>query len=109
MSPTREPWPRRGGYGAGPARPRRALQSIRPLAIEAPRGPESAGLVPAEVRGGISGRRVLVAGAGGSIGSEVIPQIAGLGPAAPTVRERATTTGWHAMQFAAARIAPDSR
>ena len=65
-----------------------AVKQIRPLAIEdlLPRSPIS--LNVDDVRQLVRGKRVLVTGAGGSIGSELCRQIAALAPASLVLFER---------------------
>ena len=65
-----------------------AVKQIRPLAIEdlLPRSPIS--LNVEDVRRLVRGKRVLVTGAGGSIGSELCRQIAALAPASLVLFER---------------------
>ncbi|MGB0681379.1 MAG: polysaccharide biosynthesis protein [Magnetovibrionaceae bacterium] len=54
---------------------------IRPIAVEDLLGRPQAALDRDRIRTLIKGRRVLVTGAGGSIGSELVRQVAALGPA----------------------------
>lgn len=58
---------------------------IRPIAIEDLLGRPQAVLDGEAISGLVAGRRVLVTGAGGTIGSELTRQIAGLGPSSLTV------------------------
>ncbi len=58
---------------------------IRPIAIEDLLNRPQAVLDHAAMRDFIAGRRVLITGAGGSIGSELVRQIAGYGPARLTL------------------------
>lgn len=57
-----------------------SLRDVRDLGIEDLLGREQVQLDPAPVRALIDGRRVLVTGAGGSIGSVIARQVAALGP-----------------------------
>ncbi len=57
-----------------------SLRDVRDLGIEDLLGREQVTLDPAPVRDLIHGRRVLVTGAGGSIGSVIARQVAALGP-----------------------------
>ena len=58
-----------------------SIQELRPVAIEDLLGRESVTLDWDGIRTGLAGRRILVTGAGGSIGSELCRQIARIGPA----------------------------
>jgi O-antigen biosynthesis protein WbqV len=60
---------------------------VRPIAIEDLLGRAQSTLDRGAMAGLIAGRRVLVTGAGGSIGSELVRQIAALGPATMTLVE----------------------
>ena len=65
-----------------------AIHQIRPLAIEDLLQRPSVGLTPEPVSRLIEGKRVLVTGAGGSIGSELCRQIIGFKPNALVLYER---------------------
>ena len=65
-----------------------AIEQIRKLAIEDLLSRPAVGLDPAPVQNLIAGRRVMVTGAGGSIGSELCRQIASLGPETLLLFER---------------------
>src|SRR5690606_36767934 len=65
-----------------------AITGIRSLAIEDLLERAPVGLDDTAVRSLLTGRRVLVTGAGGSIGSELCAQIARLSPAALVLYER---------------------
>jgi FlaA1/EpsC-like NDP-sugar epimerase len=64
------------------------VQQIRNLAVEDLLARPAVGLDPAPVKRLIAGRRVMVTGAGGSIGSELCRQIASLRPASLVMFER---------------------
>jgi O-antigen biosynthesis protein WbqV len=55
---------------------------LHPISVEDLLGRSQIVLDPAPVRSLISGKRVLVTGAGGSIGSEIVRQVCSIGPAA---------------------------
>lgn len=61
------------------------LHQLRPVAIEDLLGREPVTLDWSSIRQGLAGRRILVSGAGGSIGSELCRQLAGIGPAMLTL------------------------
>jgi len=69
-------------------RGRVAVEQIRKLAIEDLLARPPVGLDPAPVRALVAGHRVIVTGAGGSIGSEICRQIAAFGPASLLLFER---------------------
>lgn len=60
----------------------REVNELRPFSVEDLLGRAQIVLDPAPVRALIAGRRVLVTGAGGSIGSEIVRQVCAIGPAA---------------------------
>ncbi|MEI6412951.1 MAG: nucleoside-diphosphate sugar epimerase/dehydratase [Pseudomonadota bacterium] len=64
------------------------LHQLRPVAIEDLLGREPVTLDWPGIRQGLAGRRILVSGAGGSIGSELCRQLAGIGPASLTLVEQ---------------------
>jgi FlaA1/EpsC-like NDP-sugar epimerase/lipopolysaccharide/colanic/teichoic acid biosynthesis glycosyltransferase len=65
-----------------------AVADIRSLAVEDLLERAPVGLDPGAVRALLTGRRVLVTGAGGSIGSELCAQVAALNPAELVLYER---------------------
>lgn len=64
------------------------MSQVRPVRVEDLLGRDPVDLDSAIVHGAIAGRRVLITGAGGSIGAELARQIASFGPAALTLIER---------------------
>jgi FlaA1/EpsC-like NDP-sugar epimerase len=82
-----------------------AVKQIRPLAIEdlLPRSPVS--LNVDAVRKLVAGKRILVTGAGGSIGSELCRQIAALAPASLILFERYENSLYTVMNDLADRAA----
>ncbi|MGQ9658727.1 MAG: polysaccharide biosynthesis protein [Thermochromatium sp.] len=58
-----------------------ALHQLRPVSIEDLLGREPVALDWREIQAGLAGRTILVTGAGGSIGSELVRQLALTGPA----------------------------
>ncbi len=83
-----------------------SLTEIRPLAIEDLLERPQVGLDPAEVRAFIQGRRVLVTGAGGSIGSELCRQLATFAPASLIMLDR-YENGLYAVEQDIIRLAAD--
>ncbi len=65
-----------------------AVAQIRKLSIEDLLARPAIGLDPAPVRGLVAGRRIMVTGAGGSIGSELCRQVAALDPTSLLLYER---------------------
>lgn len=61
------------------------LHDIRPVAVEDILGRPQATLDFAAMRAFVAGKRVLITGAGGSIGSELVRQVAGFQPASLTL------------------------
>ena len=64
------------------------MSQVRPVRVEDLLGRDPVDLDSAVVRAEIAGRRVVITGAGGSIGAELARQIAGFDPAALTLMER---------------------
>jgi FlaA1/EpsC-like NDP-sugar epimerase len=71
---------------------------IRPLAVEDLLGRRPADVDPRSIAGYVTGRRVLVTGAGGSIGSELCRQLKQYQPAALVMLDR-DESGLHATQL----------
>lgn len=69
-----------------------SLQQIRDVKLDDLLGREPIRLDTAAIAGYLSGKRILVTGAGGSIGSEICRQIAGYGPAALVLLDQAETS-----------------
>ena len=70
---------------------RKTASELRSVSIEDLLGRQSIELDSALISGLIEGKRVLVTGAGGSIGSELARQIAGFGPSSLTLVDRDET------------------
>ena len=68
--------------------PQPGIQDLRDLSIEDLLGREPVKLDWSGIRSGMTGKRVLVTGGGGSIGSELCRQIAALSPASLVILER---------------------
>jgi FlaA1/EpsC-like NDP-sugar epimerase len=64
------------------------MSQVRPVRIEDLLGREPVHFDATEIRAEIAGRRVLITGAGGSIGSELARQVAGYGPATIALLDR---------------------
>jgi O-antigen biosynthesis protein WbqV len=78
--PAEGSWPDGAAASTGPAR-------LRPIAVEDLLGRPRQVLDAGPKRRLTAGRRILITGAGGSIGSELVRQIGGLGPAHVTLLE----------------------
>jgi FlaA1/EpsC-like NDP-sugar epimerase len=75
-----------------------SVDDIRPISNEDLLGRREIGIDLAAVAGYLTGRRVLVTGAGGSIGSELCRQVAGFHPASLVMLDR-DESGLHAVQL----------
>ncbi len=75
-----------------------ATTDIRPLQVEDLLGRHPADVDPSSIAGYVNGRRVLVTGAGGSIGSELCRQLRTYGPSALVMLDR-DESGLHATQL----------
>ncbi|MDQ6827507.1 MAG: polysaccharide biosynthesis protein [Gemmatimonadota bacterium] len=64
------------------------MSEVRPVRVEDLLGRDPVDLDSTRLRGDIAGRRVLITGAGGSIGSELVRQVAGFGPELIALVER---------------------
>ena len=64
------------------------MSQVRPVRVEDLLGREQVNLDTSRIRADIAGRRVLITGAGGSIGSELARQVASYGPARLTLVDR---------------------
>ena len=64
------------------------MSQVRPVRVEDLLGREQVNLDASQIRADIAGRRVLITGAGGSIGSELARQVASYGPARLTLVDR---------------------
>lgn len=88
-----------------------AVSSIRPVEIEDLLGRESVWIDTAHVANMLSGKNVLVTGAGGSIGSELCRQLARFGPASLILFEQSeyalyTLEQWFAVHMPEIKIVP---
>ncbi len=75
-----------------------AASDIRPLSVEDLLGRHPASIDPGSIAEYVHGRRVLVTGAGGSIGSELCRQLRTYGPSALVMLDR-DESGLHATQL----------
>jgi FlaA1/EpsC-like NDP-sugar epimerase len=82
------------------------MSEVRPVRIEDLLGREPVLLDATRIRSDIAGKRVLITGAGGSIGSELARQIATYGPATVGVLERAEN-GLYCIEQELRRRHPD--
>ena len=82
------------------------INQIRPVELEDLLGRETVTLDAEEMRGYLSGRRVLVTGAGGSIGSELVRQVASFEPAEIVLMGRGENSV-HAIDRELAQSHPD--
>ena len=64
------------------------MSQVRPVKVEDLLGREEVNLDTTRIRADIAGRRIMITGAGGSIGSELARQVASYGPAMLTLVER---------------------
>jgi FlaA1/EpsC-like NDP-sugar epimerase len=87
---------------------RARLHDVRDLAVADLLGRVPVGHDPDTVRHLVEGKRVLVTGAGGSIGSELSRQIAALGPKSLVLFERYENALW-AVERSVAALKPDGR
>jgi len=87
---------------------RARLHDVRDLAVADLLGRAPVGLDMDTVRHLVEGKRVLVTGAGGTIGSELSRQIAGLGPKSLVLFERYENALW-AVERSVAGLSPGGR